>query len=54
MKKDTCKIDVEIPKGADKQKVESAVTEALKAQLTDATLSKCKEITIIVRRHPST
>jgi hypothetical protein len=52
MKKGSCKIKVEIPKNADKQKVESAVTEALKAKLTDAKVSECKQITILVTRHP--
>lgn len=54
MKRESCKIKVEIPKGADKQKIESAVREALKAQLTDAKASECKQITIIVIRHPGT
>lgn len=53
MKQESCEIKVEIPKDADRQKVESAVREALKAQLTDATVSECKQITIVVSRHPA-
>jgi len=54
MKDECCEIRVEIPKDAKLQDVESAVEAALKTKLTDATLKDCKEITIILGRHPGT
>jgi DNA-directed RNA polymerase subunit E'/Rpb7 len=50
--KESCEIRVKIPEDADKEKVESAVREALKTQLTDRTVENCDQITIIVSRHP--
>ena len=51
MKEEPCKIKVEIPKDAKLRALESAVSEALKTHLTDATVSACKQITIVVSRH---
>ena len=50
MKKNPCKIEVQIPKGADAKDVGAAVEEALKTKLTDAVVKSCKEITIIVTK----
>lgn len=52
MKPESCEIKVEIPKDANVHEVEEAIKEKLKTKLTDATLGACKEITIIVSRHP--
>ena len=49
MKKEPCRITVPIPKGADVEKIESAVEKALESKLTDATLRDCKEITIFIK-----
>jgi hypothetical protein len=47
-----CKIEVNIPKGADVVKLEAAVNEALKTKLTNAVVESCEEITIMIRRFP--
>lgn len=51
MKREHFKIKVEIPEGADLEKVESAVKEALETKLTDATVKDLNEITIVINKH---
>ena len=51
MEEESCRIKVEIPKDANVHEVESAVEKALKTQLTDAKVSACEQITIVVSRH---
>lgn len=43
-------IKVQIPEGADLKKLESAVEEALKTKLTDATVRESEEITILITK----
>lgn len=50
LKKNPCKIKVQIPKSADVEDVGSAVEEALKTKLTDAIVKSCKEITITITK----
>jgi hypothetical protein len=52
MKRDTCKIEVQIPEGADVERLESALKDAVKTKLTDATVKDCKEITIVIKKFP--
>jgi hypothetical protein len=54
MKSEHCKIEVPIPEGADLKKIESAVKEALKTKLTDATVKDYKEITIVIKHGKGT
>ena len=52
MKKNPCKIEVHIPKGAAVEELESAVNDALKTKLTNALVKSCDEITIVIRKFP--
>jgi hypothetical protein len=52
MSDDSCKIEVEVPPGASREKIEHEIREKLKTEWTE--LSRCKDTTITITIKHST
>jgi hypothetical protein len=52
MSDDSCKIEVEVPSGASREKIEHEIREKLKTEWTE--LSRCKDTTITITIKHST